>query len=101
MPATVADILIDTLYEIGVRQIFGVVGDALNPLTDAIRREERERRLPQVPIIAVTANAQAGEGDRCLARGMTAYLSKPVRMADLRRVIDGTPPPQQPSARLS
>ncbi len=70
-------------------------------LTDAIRREERERRLPQVPIIAVTANAQAGEGDRCLARGMTAYLSKPVRMADLRRVIDGTPPAQQPSARLS
>lgn len=41
MPATVADILIDTLYEIGVRQIFGVVGDALNPLTDAIRRDKR------------------------------------------------------------
>jgi signal transduction histidine kinase/ActR/RegA family two-component response regulator len=68
-------------------------------LTDAIRREERERALPKVPIIAVTANAQAGEGDRCLARGMTAYLSKPVRMADLRRVIDGADPGgQRPSA---
>lgn len=41
MPATVADILIDTLYDIGVRQIFGVVGDALNPLTEAIRRDKR------------------------------------------------------------
>jgi pyruvate dehydrogenase (quinone) len=33
--------LIDTLYQVGVRQIFGVVGDALNPLTDAIRRDKR------------------------------------------------------------
>lgn len=67
-------------------------------LTDAIRREERERALPQVPIIAVTANAQAGEGERCLARGMTFYLSKPVRMADLRRVVDGAYPGLHPSA---
>lgn len=41
MSSTVADILIDTLYQIGVRQIFGLVGDALNPLTDAIRRDQR------------------------------------------------------------
>lgn len=67
-------------------------------LTDAIRREERERALPQVPIIAVTANAQAGEGDRCLARGMTAYLSKPVRMADLRRVIEASDAVMPPAA---
>ena len=70
-------------------------------LTDAIRREERERALPRVPIIAVTANAQAGEGDRCLARGMTAYLSKPVRMADLRRAIDGAYPGVHPPAGLA
>jgi len=41
MSATVAEILIDTLCQLGVRQIFGVVGDALNPLTDAIRRDKR------------------------------------------------------------
>lgn len=40
MSQTVADLLIDTLAQIGVRQIFGVVGDALNPLTDAIRRQK-------------------------------------------------------------
>ncbi|PRC92452.1 thiamine pyrophosphate-binding protein [Solimicrobium silvestre] len=38
MQKTVAELLVATLHEIGVRQIFGVVGDALNPLTDAIRR---------------------------------------------------------------
>jgi pyruvate dehydrogenase (quinone) len=34
---TVARVIVDALAELGVRQVFGVVGDALNPLTDAIR----------------------------------------------------------------
>src|SRR6476659_6809099 len=38
---TVAELLIDALAEHGVRQVWGVVGDALNPVTDAIRREDR------------------------------------------------------------
>ena len=37
---TVAETLIDGLYELGVRQVWGVVGDALNPVTDAIRRKD-------------------------------------------------------------
>jgi pyruvate dehydrogenase (quinone)/pyruvate oxidase len=41
MAATVADLLVETLAEIGVRQIFGIVGDALNPFTDALRRQDR------------------------------------------------------------
>lgn len=40
MARTVADLLVETLAEVGVRQIFGVVGDALNPLTEAIRRQK-------------------------------------------------------------
>jgi pyruvate dehydrogenase (quinone) len=38
---TVAELLIESLAEHGVRTIWGVVGDALNPVTDAIRRDER------------------------------------------------------------
>jgi pyruvate dehydrogenase (quinone) len=38
---TVAELLIEGLAEHGVRSVWGVVGDALNPVTDAIRREER------------------------------------------------------------
>ena len=38
---TVAELLIDALAELGVRTVWGVVGDALNPVTDAIRREDR------------------------------------------------------------
>jgi pyruvate dehydrogenase (quinone) len=38
---TVAEVVVDGLTELGVNQVFGVVGDALNPFTDAIRRDER------------------------------------------------------------
>ena len=41
MSSTVAELLVETLAEIGVKQVFGIVGDALNPFTDAIRRQGR------------------------------------------------------------
>lgn len=40
MARTVARVIVDALSELGVRQVFGVVGDALNPVTDAIRTTE-------------------------------------------------------------
>lgn len=39
MQRTVAELLVHTLHQVGVRHIFGVVGDALNPLTEAIRTQ--------------------------------------------------------------
>ncbi|MFL6105397.1 MAG: thiamine pyrophosphate-dependent enzyme [Marmoricola sp.] len=38
---TVAELIVTALAEHGVKTIWGVVGDALNPVTDAIRREDR------------------------------------------------------------
>jgi thiamine pyrophosphate-dependent acetolactate synthase large subunit-like protein len=38
----VADVLVGVLEQIGVRQIFGLIGDSLNPLGDAVRRSEIE-----------------------------------------------------------
>ena len=38
---TVADLLVAAIADHGVTQVWGVVGDALNPVTDSIRREER------------------------------------------------------------
>ena len=42
MPRTVADVLVGVLEEIGVKQIFGLIGDSLNPLADAVRRSRLE-----------------------------------------------------------
>jgi pyruvate dehydrogenase (quinone) len=38
MAYTVADQMIDVLVQAGVRRVYGLVGDSLNPLADAIRR---------------------------------------------------------------
>ena len=38
MTRTVAEHMVDTLARAGVRQIYGLVGDSLNPVTDALRR---------------------------------------------------------------
>src|SRR5262249_45193354 len=42
MSKMVADVLVRALEDIGVRQIFGLIGDSLNPLGDAVRRSKIE-----------------------------------------------------------
>lgn len=68
------------------------------------RIREQERTLGRhVPIIALTANALAGERDRCLAAGMDDYLAKPFRMKDLEEVMQrvlGAASQPTPAAQL-
>lgn len=45
MSKTVGELLTSTLADVGVTQVFGVVGDALNAFTDAMRRDERVQWL--------------------------------------------------------
>jgi thiamine pyrophosphate-dependent acetolactate synthase large subunit-like protein len=42
MSQTVADVLVGVLEQIGVKHIFGLIGDSLNPLADAVRRSKIE-----------------------------------------------------------
>src|ERR1700722_7621989 len=42
MSQTVAEALVDVLEQVGVKQMFGLIGDSLNPLGDAIRRSSIE-----------------------------------------------------------
>jgi CheY-like chemotaxis protein len=63
-------------------------------LAAAIRSEETV--CPRIPIIALTANVVRDEELHCLAVGMDAYLTKPIRLHRLRAVIEARlgPPPQ-------
>jgi len=46
--------------------------------TRQIRKGTAGKRYSEIPIIAMTANAMQGDQEKCLASGMSDYISKPV-----------------------
>jgi two-component system, sensor histidine kinase and response regulator len=58
---------------------------------------ELRRRGADVPVIALTANALAGDRERCLEAGMDDYLSKPIIESELVRVLTKYVPAERPS----
>ena len=77
------------------KENFGIVFmDVQMPIMDgheatrSIRESQRKGKMPQVPIIGLTASAMADDREKCLASGMDDYLSKPVNSERLREWID-------------
>ncbi|HEY5789026.1 MAG TPA: ATP-binding protein [Gammaproteobacteria bacterium] len=68
-----------------------VLMDCQMPVLDGFAATARIRRLDRVagiPIVALTAQAQDGERERCLAAGMDDYLVKPMNMQTLRSTLE-------------
>jgi two-component system sensor histidine kinase/response regulator len=55
--------------------------------TAAIREQEKLTG-GHIPIVAMTANALVGDREKCLASGMDAYVSKPIRTSELFAIIE-------------
>jgi len=71
-----------------------ILMDLHMPNMDGYEATRSIRDMPgperNIPIIAVTADALAGDREKCLAAGMDDYIAKPVRLAELQQVIART-----------
>ncbi len=68
-----------------------VLMDCNMPVMDgyeASRQIRQSGRWPQLPIVALTANAMSEERERCRAAGMSDYLAKPFRREELAALLD-------------
>jgi two-component system sensor histidine kinase/response regulator len=54
--------------------------------TAAIRQAEQKTGT-HIPIVAMTAHAMSGDRERCLDGGMDDYLTKPIAIKEVDRVL--------------
>ncbi|MFJ2692578.1 ATP-binding protein [Pseudomonas sp. NPDC087336] len=81
----------EALDQLESRDFDLVLMDCNMPVMDgyeASRQIRRSGRWPQLPIVALTANAMSEERERCRAAGMSDYLAKPLRREELASLLD-------------
>src|SRR5271155_3407179 len=84
MSQTVADVLVGVLEQIGVKHIFGLIGDSLNPLADAVRRSHIEWiGVRHEEGAALAASGQAKLTGRLAVFGATTGPGSPHLIAGL------------------
>ncbi|MDP2076621.1 MAG: response regulator, partial [Sulfuricurvum sp.] len=64
----------------------GVLMDCQMPIMDgfeATRQIRKDERFKNLPILAMTANAMAGDKEKCIESGMNDHIPKPINVAQL------------------
>ncbi|WP_349569142.1 response regulator [Azotobacter salinestris] len=80
----------------------GVLMDCQMPVMDGFEATRRIRQagFAELPILAMTANAMAGDRERCLDAGMNAHIAKPIDVAQLFITLNQQIRVRQPRAAL-
>ncbi len=68
----------------------GILMDLQMPVMDGLTATREIRRgpsAPELPIMAMTANAMAAARDECLAAGMNDHIAKPIKPAILYEIL--------------
>lgn len=73
-------------YDVILMDIQMPVKDGLTA-TKEIRQLEAENNFSETPIIGMTAHALVGDKEKCIAAGMSDYLSKPINETELKEKI--------------
>jgi CheY-like chemotaxis protein len=81
----------ETINQIGQSQPDILLLDLNMPVLDGFGTVEGIRQDPRfasLPVVAVTAYAMRGDGEKILNSGFDGYLSKPINSAELERQLD-------------
>lgn len=82
---TALERLEDTAYELVLMDCQMPVLDGYDTTRELRRREGSERHTP---VVALTANALAGDREKCLAAGMDDFVTKPIQGEVLAQVVE-------------
>jgi CheY-like chemotaxis protein len=82
----------EVLSVLTAQQFDFILMDVQMPGMSGIEATERIRKAESgtphhMPVYAMTAHAMAGDRERCLQAGMDGYISKPIRLEELRRAL--------------
>ena len=76
------DLFFANQFDLVLMDVQMPVMDGLQAVSQ-VRKDEQRRGLTRTPIIALTAHASQAQHDQCIAHGMDAVITKPIKRAAL------------------
>ena len=90
MSVEVAGNGVDAIHALSDRAFDVVLMDVQMPVMDGLEATRSIRdvlQFPDLPVIAMTANAMRGDRERCMEAGMNDYITKPIDREVMYRTI--------------
>ena len=94
----------EALEQISKTDYDGVLMDCQMPVMDgfeATRNIRADGRFDALPVIAMTANAMAGDREKCIECGMNDHIAKPIDVGQLFSTLARWVKPSNPSANTA